>query len=54
VITIFILIIINTSKHLLIEIMYILVPKIHQGEKIPTELQLEKAKVLCCFRLAKQ
>ena len=34
--------------------MYILVPKKHQGKKIPTELQLEKAKVLCCFRLAKQ
>ena len=24
------------------------------GEKIPTDLQLEKAKLLCCFRQAKQ
>ena len=24
------------------------------GEKLPTDLQLEKAKLLCCFRQAKQ
>ena len=24
------------------------------GEKFPTDLQLEKAKLLCCFRQAKQ
>jgi len=24
------------------------------GKKIPTDLQLEKDKLLCCFRLAKQ
>lgn len=24
------------------------------GEEIPTDLHLEKAKPLCCFRLAKQ
>ena len=24
------------------------------GEKIPTDLQLEKAKLLCCFRQAKE
>ena len=36
------------------ETTYILVPKKHLGKKVPTDLQLEKAKLLCCFRQAKQ
>ena len=39
---------------MIVKILYILVPKKTPGEKFPTDLQLMKAELLCCFRRAKQ